>query len=83
MKAVVYRQGKGFVNEEVPKPAIDADQVLVQVANAGFCGSDRSIVVHDYVPDGHILGHEVSGVVVAVGSETRGCSVGDRVTIRA
>jgi (R,R)-butanediol dehydrogenase/meso-butanediol dehydrogenase/diacetyl reductase len=82
MKAVVYRKTKGLVVEDVPTPKIGSDQVLVQVADAGFCGSDHSIVKYDYVPDGHILGHEVSGTVVEVGVDAGGCSAGDRVTVR-
>lgn len=82
MKAVTYRKGRGLVYEQVPRPVPDQDQVLVQVSNVGFCGSDHTMVVHDYVPDGHILGHEVSGVITEVGSQIKGHGPGDRVTIR-
>lgn len=82
MKAVVYRKKQGLVFEEVPAPKPDADQVLIRVANTGFCGSDHSIVEHDYVDDGHILGHELSGTVAEIGADAKGCAVGDRVIVR-
>lgn len=82
MKAVVFRTSSGLVLEDVltPKPA--PDQVLVQVANAGFCGTDHTIVENRIMPDGYILGHEISGTVVEMGPKTKGATVGDRVTIR-
>ena len=44
MKAVVYRQDRGLVLENLPIPKLDSDQVLVAVANTGFCGSDHSLL---------------------------------------
>jgi len=82
MNAVTYRKGTGLKYEQVPRPVPDPDQVLVEVSNVGFCGSDHTMVVHDYLPDGHILGHEVSGVITEVGSQVKGHAPGDRVTIR-
>jgi threonine dehydrogenase-like Zn-dependent dehydrogenase len=68
--------------EEVPKPEVAPDQVLVKVIYAGFCGSDHSIIHYDYVRDGTILGHELSGVVVELGSEVCDVAVGDRCVVR-
>ncbi len=67
---------------EVPAPAIAADEVLLQVAACGICGSD----VHGY--DGSsgrrippiIMGHEAAGTIAAVGSAVTGWQAGDRVT---
>lgn len=82
MKAVVFRKGKGLVFEEVSKPQIDPDQVLVKVINTGFCGSDHSLVETAGTPDGIILGHEVSGIVEAVGPKVQGLAEGARVIVR-
>jgi threonine dehydrogenase-like Zn-dependent dehydrogenase len=82
MKAIVYRKGKGLVFEQTPVPEPGPGQVLIQLVNTGFCGSDHTIVVHDYVPDGHILGHEVSGIVVKVGADVDGIPLGARVCVR-
>ncbi|MCP4754661.1 MAG: alcohol dehydrogenase catalytic domain-containing protein [Proteobacteria bacterium] len=82
MKAAVFRQSKGLVIEEIPIPDIDADQVLVKVANTGFCGSDHTILETAGTPDGIVLGHEVSGTVVGMGANVEGVSEGSRVIIR-
>lgn len=67
MKAAVYRKGKGVVVEDVPMPGMDDDQVLIRVADTGFCGSDHSLIENGGLSDGYILGHEVSGTVVKTG----------------
>lgn len=82
MKAVVFRKNRGLVYEEVPDYRVAADEVMVRVANAGFCGSDHSLVAGGLVPDGYILGHEISGVVVEKGAAADGPPVGTRVCIR-
>jgi (R,R)-butanediol dehydrogenase/meso-butanediol dehydrogenase/diacetyl reductase len=82
MKAVVYHRSRRLEFEELPKPEAAPDQVIVKVVYAGFCGSDHSIIHYDYVRDGTILGHELSGVVVEVGPKARGVAVGDRCVVR-
>lgn len=76
--------------EEVEKPKIKPDEVLIRVRACGVCGSD----MHFYETDSEgyilypgltkfpaILGHEFSGQVVEVGSEVKDLKVGDRVTV--
>jgi threonine dehydrogenase-like Zn-dependent dehydrogenase len=82
MKAVVFRKDKGLVYEEVPDYPLAADEVLVKVANTGFCGSDHSLVAGGLLSDGYIIGHEISAVVVDKGAEADGPAVGTRVCIR-
>jgi 2-desacetyl-2-hydroxyethyl bacteriochlorophyllide A dehydrogenase len=68
--------------EEVPKPEVGENEVLIRVANTGFCGSDHSLAESGLVPDGYILGHETSGVIEAFGKEVKNLNVGSRVMIR-
>jgi (R,R)-butanediol dehydrogenase/meso-butanediol dehydrogenase/diacetyl reductase len=82
MKAVVFRKSSGLVYEDVPDYRVEKDEVLVRVANTGFCGSDHSLVAGGLVPDGYILGHEISGVVVEKGIAVGGPALGTRVCIR-
>ena len=82
MKAVFYRPSSGLVFEEVPDPVLEPDQVLVEVADTGFCGSDHSLIESGGLPDGYILGHEFSGRVVEVGSEADAPPPGTRVIVR-
>jgi L-iditol 2-dehydrogenase len=82
MKALVLKEYNKFVYEDVPKPEISADEVLIQVKACGICGSD----VHGM--DGStgrrippiIMGHEASGVIVKVGANVGEFSEGERVT---
>lgn len=80
MKALVYR-GKGkLVFENVPKPKIGPDEVLLQIRAVGICGTD----LHIYnggtdVKSGTIIGHEFSGVIAAVGAHVTGWKVGEHV----
>jgi L-iditol 2-dehydrogenase len=82
MKALVLREYMKLVYEDVPRPEIAPDEVLVKVAACGICGSD----VHGL--DGStgrrqpplVMGHEASGVVEETGADVRGWSAGDRVT---
>ena len=71
---------------EIDAPVLDADQVLVQVCAVGVCGSDVHYYEHGsiapfVVEQPLILGHESSGIIVAVGSQVDPARVGKRVSI--
>jgi len=78
--AAVYYNNKDVRIQEMPKPEIGDDEVLVKVMASGICGSD---VTEWYrVPKApKILGHEATGVIEKVGSKVKGCKVGDRVFV--
>lgn len=70
----------------VPEPQPGPREAVVQIEAVGVCGSDTAYFTHgrigDWVVDGPlILGHEVSGRVVAIGDEVTRCAVGDLVAI--
>ncbi len=84
MKAVLYEQFSGPLRVvQVPDPAPPADGVVVRVAANGICRSDwHGWMGHD--PDirlPHVPGHELAGVIEAVGADVRRWRPGDRVTI--
>lgn len=57
-------------------------EVLVQVVNAGICGSDLHWYRGDFPPQAsRTPGHEIGGVVAAVGSGVAGLSEGDVVGV--
>ena len=72
--------------EEVELAELGANDVLVDMAFGGICGSD----LHYYLDGGFgpvrvidpiILGHEVSGTIQAIGSAVTGLNVGDKVAV--
>jgi L-iditol 2-dehydrogenase len=66
--------------EEVADPEPGDGDVLCRVLACGVCGSDvMDSWVARKVPT--VLGHELCGEVVAVGSAVRGVAVGDRVVV--
>ncbi|MEZ4969757.1 MAG: zinc-binding dehydrogenase [Flavobacteriaceae bacterium] len=67
---------------EIEKPTIGEDDVLLEVANVGVCGSD----LHQWTADHSwhvnypvVLGHEFGGHIAALGSKVSGWKEGDRV----
>jgi L-iditol 2-dehydrogenase len=65
---------------EIEEPKPKRNEVLVEVAAAGICGTDIHIK-HDqafYTPP-VVLGHEYSGIVAAVGEDVNSVNVGDHV----
>ncbi len=67
---------------EVPDPSPPEGGVVVRVHATGLCRSDwHAWAGHDDITLPHVPGHELAGVVAAVGSGVRRWSVGDRVTV--
>jgi len=52
---------------EVPEPEPAADEAVLEVTGCGICGSDLHLA-SQLAPPGTILGHEIAGVVRAVGT---------------
>lgn len=89
MRAVAkVREERGIALVEVPKPRITRpDDVLIEVAACGICGTD----VQTYLWVGHaqgmrlprVIGHELAGIVVETGRAAAGFSPGDRVVVES
>lgn len=84
MKAVLYEKfGETPRIVTVDDPTPDARGVVIKVEATGVCRSDwHGWMGHDDDIDlPHIPGHELAGVVAAVGKDVANWSVGDRVTV--
>jgi L-iditol 2-dehydrogenase len=84
MKAVVVRAPMEFEVEDVPVPACPEGGLLLQVIACGLCGSDLRTLRsgHRKVTFPWIIGHEICGTVVRVGSKYQGSwEVGEELAV--
>jgi S-(hydroxymethyl)glutathione dehydrogenase / alcohol dehydrogenase len=80
MKALVVNAlGRGFDFEDVDIAAPIGREVLVDVQAAGLCHTDLLFATHDIAPTPAVLGHEVAGIVAAIGPDVAQVRVGDHV----
>jgi len=79
---VNYANEPGAVSlQEIPRPDIGEDDVLLEVAAVGVCGSDlhQWTAQHSWpVRYPVVLGHEFGGVIAEVGSRVIGFTPGER-----
>lgn len=80
LQAVMTQPGKIEINQ-VEKPALKADEVLIQVKRIGVCGSDIHVFhgLHPYTSYPVVQGHEVGGVIAETGPAVTGFAPGDKV----
>lgn len=80
-QAVMTEPGKIEFND-VEKPVPGPDEVLMQTSRIGVCGSDIHVYhgLHPYTSFPVVQGHEVGGVVAAVGENITDVKVGDKIT---
>ena len=80
MLVAVYYNNRDIRIQEMPKPEIASDEILVKVMACGICGSD---VIEWYrVPKApRVLGHEATGIIEKTGEKVTRYNVGDRVFV--
>ena len=84
MRAAVMRAfAQPLAVEAVRDPDVPPDGAVIEVRATGLCRSDwHGWMGHDAaIGLPHVPGHELAGVVAAVGAEVRGVRPGDRVTV--
>lgn len=84
MKAAIFDQfGEVPTIREVPDPTPGDHSIVIDVKANGICRSDwHAWIGHDStVQLPHVPGHEMAGVVSAIGREVGSVEVGDRVTV--
>lgn len=71
--------------QEVPTPTPGRGEILIKVRSAAVCGTDIRMITNGVagIDEEHprILGHEIAGVIEALGENVSGYSVGQRVAI--
>ncbi len=88
MRAAVFKGvNKSLELTEVPEPKPKGNEILVKVASTGICHSDLHLIDGELVgplPNGFIIGHEISGWVEELGNEVKnpyGLKRGDPVIV--
>jgi len=81
MQAAVYRGANDVRLETVPVPEIGPGEMLVRVHTCGVCGTDLKKIATGSHSAPRIFGHEISGVVAAVGQGVREFQPGDRLAV--
>lgn len=87
MKALVKdKPGPGAVLKTVDIPQVGPQEVLVKPRATSICGTDLHIYNWDNwaqkrLKPPFIIGHEVAGDIVELGSEVRGWEIGDYVSV--
>jgi len=78
VKAVLAHPRHGFELREVASPAVGPGEALLEVKAAGLCGTDLAKLAESG-GTGRTLGHEIAGVIRAVGAGVTRLAPGDRV----
>jgi L-iditol 2-dehydrogenase len=79
MRAVVYRGVNDMRLETVAVPQIGPGELLIKIATCGICGTDLKKIHIGSHSAPRIFGHEMAGVVAAVGAGVTKFAVGERV----
>jgi len=84
MDAVVLSAPNAFAAQQYPEPVIGDGDLLLKMQHTAICGTDIRILEGKKtkgVRYPSIIGHEISGVVAAIGNAVKNHAVGDRVAI--
>lgn len=83
MRTIVCEEPNRFALKETDMPAAAEGEALVRIRRIGICGTD----LHAYRGNQpffeypRILGHELAGEIVEIGSNSRGLKAGDPVAV--
>ncbi|MFT6972973.1 MAG: L-iditol 2-dehydrogenase [Pontimonas sp.] len=85
MKAAMFSSPGNLDVIEVETPVAGPDELKIRVESCATCGTDAKIFRHGHprLNPPQIIGHEIAGEIIAVGSDTEGFSLGDRVQVIA
>jgi L-iditol 2-dehydrogenase len=80
MKCAMYYNNRDVRLEEIPVPKIGKDELLVKMHACGICGSDV-LEWYRVKKAPLVLGHEMTGEIIAIGSSVTRFHPGDRVFV--
>jgi threonine dehydrogenase-like Zn-dependent dehydrogenase len=84
MRALTWQGNEHVEVTDVPDPAIkEPNDIIIRVTSTAICGSDLHLygVLGPFLKPGHVLGHELMGIVEETGPDINRLRAGDRVVI--
>ena len=81
MLSVIYDKKEKLKLSETSLPKINEDEALVKVDVCGVCGSDLVKIKNSLVPEGTVLGHEIVGTIIEVGSQIKKWTPSQKVVV--
>lgn len=79
MRAAITTEAGDFSVTDLSDPTPGPNELVLRVAACGVCGSD--LKAQPFMPPGTVMGHEIGGQVVAVGSEATDSGWREGVTV--
>lgn len=85
MKAAHWISSETIEVRDIAVPTVTDGSILLRVKSCSICGSDLRIYKHgnERIQSPKIIGHEISGEIVAVGAGVENFLIGDRVSVGA
>lgn len=80
MRVAMYYNNRDVRLEELPKPKVGSDELLVKVIASGICGSDV-LEWYRVKKAPLVLGHEITGEIVEIGENVKQYKKGQRVFV--
>ena len=84
MKAAVVESENTITVKDIPVPSLIPGHAIVKVAYSGLCGPTDEVIINGTHPRKKyplVVGHEFSGVIEQIDSESTGFKAGDPVVI--
>jgi L-iditol 2-dehydrogenase len=81
VRAAVAYSGERIRIEELSLPTPGRGEIVVRVRACGLCGSDLAKIFQQKLSAPTVLGHEIAGEVVRLGTDVDQFQVGDRVVV--
>ena len=86
MKAIFIHKERDLRISEIESSIVKSSEVRVKIERGGICGSDLHYYNHggfgtNLLKEPMILGHEVSGTIIELGTDIKGLKTGDLVAI--
>ncbi len=78
MRVAMYYNNNDIRIEEMSRPEIDKDELLMETRASGICGTDV-LEWYRLKKAPLVLGHEVSGVILEKGEDIKEYKIGDRI----